>query len=280
MAAFLLVPAAQACRQRHRGQIAGSGSGEVSSVGGFSGFYEGSPPIECSGPPSSGTCETELVEEEEISPGFEAIALHAVPAPGSEFTAWVITEGEPFAGGCGSNETKECVAGNTGENNLEITAVFEEESEAEEFPLTVTLEGTGEGTVTSTPAGINCGSECEAEFEEGEEVELSQSAETGSEFIEWGGACSGSGSCEVTMDEAQEVTATFDLEPTPEFPLSVTKSGTGSGKVTSSPAGIDCGATCTAEFEEGEEINSARAPPQAPNSRNGQEPARDQEPAK
>jgi hypothetical protein len=39
-----------------------------------------------------------------------------------------------------------------------------------------------------------------------------------------------------------------------EFPLTVTKSGTGTGTVTSIPAEIDCGTLCSAEFEESEEV--------------------------
>ena len=51
------------------------------------------------------------------------------------------------------------------------------------------------------------------------------------------------------MDAATAVTATFNLLPT--FDLTVDKDGTGTGTVTSNPAGIDCGATCTAPFASG-----------------------------
>ena len=84
--------------------------------------------------------------------------------------------------------------------------------------------------MTSTPAGINCGSGagCEAEFEEGTEVTLSQAAASGSEFKEWSGACTGSGACKVTMSAAKAVGAKFD--PIPRT-LSITKAGTGTGEV-------------------------------------------------
>jgi uncharacterized repeat protein (TIGR01451 family) len=40
-------------------------------------------------------------------------------------------------------------------------------------------------------------------------------ADTGSDFSGWSGDCSGTGTCQVTMDAARNVTATFDLEPAP-----------------------------------------------------------------
>jgi hypothetical protein len=46
----------------------------------------------------------------------------------------------------------------------------------------------------------------------------------------------------------------------PEVPLTVTKAGTGTGTVTSRPPVIDCGTTCTAEFEEGELVKLTAAP--------------------
>ena len=87
------------------------------------------------------------------------------------------------------------------------------------FALKVKKTGTGTGKVESTsPASpkIVCGTECEKEFEEGKVVTLKQEASSGSVFVGWGGACSGTGACEVTMSGAKEVTATFSLTPKPE----------------------------------------------------------------
>jgi hypothetical protein len=87
------------------------------------------------------------------------------------------------------------------------------------FALKVKKTGTGTGKVESTsPVSpkISCGSECEKEFEEGAKVTLIKSADPGSEFVEWGGACTGTGSCEVTMSAAKEVTAKFDPKPAPK----------------------------------------------------------------
>ena len=42
--------------------------------------------------------------------------------------------------------------------------------------------------------------------------------------------------------------------PLPKFPLTVTEIGSGTGIVTSKPAGINCEPTCEAEFEEGKTV--------------------------
>jgi DNA-binding beta-propeller fold protein YncE len=120
--------------------------------------------------------------------------------------------------------------------------------------LEVSKSGTGSGTVTSSPAGIDCGSECEAKFPEGTIVTLTASAAMHSIFTGWSGCTPLSGhpdECEVTMSEAHSVSATFKYD---YYPLTVSKPGTGSGTVTSSPAWIVCGANCTAEVEEGTTI--------------------------
>ena len=82
--------------------------------------------------------------------------------------------------------------------------------------------------------GINCGIECSASFEGGKEVELEATSTAGSEFTGWTtlagtpGTCTGTTSpCKVTMSEAIELKATFDLEPV----LTIAKTGLGSGKV-------------------------------------------------
>jgi hypothetical protein len=124
--------------------------------------------------------------------------------------------------------------------------------------LTVKRTGTGEGTVTSEPSGIACGVTCSAEFAEGKEVELKETPK-GSTFKGWsGGGCSGTGTCKVTMSAATEVTAEFEVLPT--FLLTVKKTGSGGGTVTSTPGGIDCGATCSFAFPEGEKVTLTETP--------------------
>jgi hypothetical protein len=227
LGALLLVPASQALGAGtltiNAVGIEG-GLGEVSSVGGLegSGFYEGEPPIGCKAPESTGTCETELVEVE-FEPGLEAIAAHIEAGPGSTFAGWEVNEG--VGSPCSSKtEATECalVAESPGAN-VEATAYFvctEPEACVEEEPLTQPLTlriNKGSGTLISNPAGIECigeaVTECEAEFEEGEEVTLTASPAAGYRFYTWNCA-SGSGTvngrqCTVTMDEAKEVRANF-----------------------------------------------------------------------
>ncbi|MGI8515627.1 MAG: InlB B-repeat-containing protein [Acidimicrobiia bacterium] len=109
--------------------------------------------------------------------------------------------------------------------------------------------GDGGGTVTSDPAGIDCGSDCTEDYTESTIVTLTANADALSVFIGWSGDCSGTGTCVVTMDSAKSVTATFDT-PT----LTVTKAGTGSGTVTSDPAGINCGIDCSESYVPGTSV--------------------------
>ncbi len=119
------------------------------------------------------------------------------------------------------------------------------------FPLTVTKAGTGTGTVQSTPAGLACGTTCSVNFAETSSVTLTATPDSGSTFTAWAGACSGTGSCTVTMDAAKSVTATFDqVNPL----LSVVFAGTGKGVITSSPAGIACNTDCSAQFPQGTQV--------------------------
>jgi hypothetical protein len=75
------------------------------------------------------------------------------------------------------------------------------------FSLSVTLQGTGSGTVTSNPAGINCGSTCDSLFDSGTLVTLTATPDIGSFFAGWGDDCNADG--EVTMTAGKSCTATF-----------------------------------------------------------------------
>jgi uncharacterized repeat protein (TIGR01451 family) len=92
-------------------------------------------------------------------------------------------------------------------------------SDARSFAVTVTLvtmknqltiAKIGTGTVTSSPAGIDCGGTCAATFDSRATVVLTAVAGAGSVFAGWSGACSGSSTCTVEMDSAKSVAATFN----------------------------------------------------------------------
>ncbi|NJD92160.1 MAG: hypothetical protein FIA91_11725, partial [Geobacter sp.] len=93
--------------------------------------------------------------------------------------------------------------------------------------LTVVLPGNGTGTVTSLPAGINCTSSCSASYDAGTTVTLTAVPDAGSLFAGWSGDCSGTGSCTVTMSQANSVMATF---------AAVINASCGAGNNTISPA--------------------------------------------
>ena len=116
--------------------------------------------------------------------------------------------------------------------------------------LTVSKQGTGAGTVTSNPSGINCGATCSKSYIYGTSVTLTVTAATGSSFTGWSGAgCTGTGTCTVSMTQPRTVTATFSL---PTHTLAVTVTGSSGGSVTSSPPGISgCTGTCAASFTSG-----------------------------
>lgn len=80
--------------------------------------------------------------------------------------------------------------------------------------LVVTKPGNGQGTVTSSPGGLDCGVVCTAAFGNETSVTLSATPAGGSSFGGWSGAgCAGTSTCTVAISAAVNVTATFDAPP-------------------------------------------------------------------
>lgn len=114
--------------------------------------------------------------------------------------------------------------------------------------VTVLFAGNGGGTVTGL--GLSCASNagtCSLNVPRTDAsavYTVSASAGPGSTFTGWSGAgCSGTGLCNIALAAPSTVTATFEL---PSVQLSVAKTGSGAGTVTSDLYGIVCGATCNA----------------------------------
>jgi uncharacterized delta-60 repeat protein len=120
--------------------------------------------------------------------------------------------------------------------------------------LTVAKTGSGSGSVSSDPGGIDCGATCSAGFAAGP-VTLTASPAAGSSFVGWSGACSGTGACTVSMSGDQAVTARFESDQA----LTVTTAGSGAGTVSSAPAGISCGSSCAHAFTYGASVTLTAA---------------------
>lgn len=81
------------------------------------------------------------------------------------------------------------------------------------YPLDI--DTTGNGRVTSSPPGIDCGSACTADFQQGTSVTLTPTPASGWTFDGWSGNAGCSGGT-VTMTSARTCTATFtEVAPEP-----------------------------------------------------------------
>jgi|GEM_PF-5301337 len=77
--------------------------------------------------------------------------------------------------------------------------------------ITVNMVGAGGGAVSSSPAGIDCGSSCSAQFNAGAALVLTAIPNASSTFAGWSGSCSGTGDCSLTAAKDDFVTAEFAL---------------------------------------------------------------------
>jgi len=175
---------------------------------------------------------------EKPKPG-KTVILKQAPAFGSEFSGW---------SGCDSvTEAGECV--------IEMDEAHTITAEYEALPnkvLTVNKEyAKGNGSVSSKPKGIKCGTACTqavAQMPEGAVVELTAKPSTGT-FVEWeGGACDESTSltCTVVMSSDQTTKAVFS-DPSKALPseatLTLNKEGSAFGTVKA--AGLGCELLCS-----------------------------------
>jgi hypothetical protein len=94
---------------------------------------------------------------------------------------------------------------------------------------TLKVTKTGNGRITSTPPGIDCGKSCSGEFVNGSTVTLVAHPDAGWTLGGWSGACTGTGSCTVSMDAAKSVNA--DFLPPPPIPGSTANLSLASGTV-------------------------------------------------
>lgn len=200
----------------------------VTKSGGGTGTVTGSG-INC-----GGTCEVAV-------PHGTTVSLSATPSGTGAFAGW--------GGGCSGPDA--CTITVTGD--VTVNAAFIEQS----FTLVVARAGLGSGTVTSNIAGIACGSDCDEPYTSGQQVTLTAVADASSVFTGFtGSGCSGTGPCVVTIGPTNVVTANFVLK---QYTLAVTTTGTGTGRVTSTPSGINCGTSCDASYDHGTNVTLSPA---------------------
>jgi FG-GAP-like repeat/Divergent InlB B-repeat domain/FG-GAP repeat len=158
------------------------------------------------------------------------IVLNASAGFGSVFTGW-------SGGGCSGEAS--CTVTMNAAKTVQANFVLG-------YILSVTTDQVyGAGKVVSTPAGIDCGLTCRAVISPGGSVTLTAIANPGSLFVGWSGSCSGTAPCIVTMNQPRSVRAAFVAAPRR---ISVSRTGTGDGVVTSTNGTIVCGNTCDASF--------------------------------
>ena len=119
------------------------------------------------------------------------VELTATPSADSDFDGW--------SGDCSGSGT--CMV--TMDQARSVTATFTEVT----VPIEVDI--IGNGTVESVPAGIDCPGTCQASFDFNAEISLFAVADSGSSFFNWGGDCTGSMICQVTLDEPKHVIGIF-----------------------------------------------------------------------
>ncbi len=171
------------------------------------------------------------------------VELTAVADDDSVFVGW---------SGSGCSGTDTCIV--TLSRNRTVKANF-----IRLFPLAVTLGGTQDGRVISDPAGIDCGEDCEAIYESDTRVTLTAIPGPTSSFGRWNGnGCSGSDpECRVNVNRARSIEAVFDLL---RFRLRVRKTGSGNGRITSEPRGINCGGDCGQTYDIGTVVTLTAVP--------------------
>ena len=167
------------------------------------------------------------------------VTLAANPATGWTFAGW--------SGAC--TGTGPCNI--TMSQNQAVTATFTQQT----HQLTVVTSGSG--TVTSTDHSINCPGTCANTYPANTQVTLNATPATGWSFTGWSGACSGTGSCTVTMSQNQSVTATFTQLPN-NFSLTVVI--VGGGAVASGDGLISCPGTCSNTYPANTQVTLTASP--------------------
>jgi hypothetical protein len=129
------------------------------------------------------------------------------------------------------------------------------------FDLAAAKSGTGTGLVSSSPAGIDCGTACSYRYLAGTVVTVATVPSSGSTFRGWsGGGCSGTAPCTLTGNGSVTVTATFDTASTSTSTYTLSVSAKGPGTISSNSGGIRCGSICSGAYASGTVVTLTATP--------------------
>jgi List-Bact-rpt repeat protein len=188
-------------------------------------------------------CGTDCSEPYFFNDALIEVTLSAKPHSGWRFESWNIScanEPQPGETTCQLFFSEDTI----------VRPTFVRES----YRLTVTVAGTGTGTVKGT--GISCPGDCEQDYAAGTGVQLTEEPSGGSTWGGWSGNCTGTGTCNLSMTADRNVTATFNAPVVVKRTLKV--SVTGTGKVTAS--GIDCPTDCEEQYDSGTTVQLTATP--------------------
>ena len=203
----------------------------VTKSGARSGTVLSSPPgISC-----GSVCDSDF-------PIGETVQLNALPDVGARFVRW--------SGDCSGSGVCEVVV----DKDIQVNAEFD----TQYVGLTVVKQGVGSGQVSSSPAAIDCGSDCSESLPLNTSVILTATADSDSQFAGWvSPECNHSlSTCRLILTATTTVYANFDRF----YPVSVTLAGSGLGRVTSDVSGIDCGSDCDESLLSGTTVTLTAAP--------------------
>lgn len=105
------------------------------------------------------------------------------------------------------------------------------------------LAVSGPGAVAADVPGLECAQPCTTTWNSGTQLVLRATPSQGAKLVRWGGACTGSAACVVTVGQAGAVSALFAPAA---YRLTVRVAG--QGAVTSGRPGITCRPRCASSF--------------------------------
>jgi hypothetical protein len=169
-----------------------------------------------------------------------SVTLTATPDNGSMFFLW----GEA-ANKLGCYSDPICTVTFNQPGKLTFSADFELPGQP---GVIVALSGGGSGSVKSSPSGIDCPGTCGFIVPLGSSITLTAMALDNASFTGWGGACSGTETCQLTIDSNSTTNVIANFIPvavTSTLSVLLANTGIGMGTVTSNTGGINCSGTGT-----------------------------------